>query len=226
MRRIWVVSLLYGCAFSALVCAFYPCLCSDTITRYAPMADAFARGEWELAFHPRFGVFFQCVAGLVASLGVRGDYACQITAVWMLALSAVPLWCLAKKLFGETVAWWSVVALFVCDDYTRYAMDGLRDVSKCLAFALMGWGVVSERSRWFALGLFILITGFSYGFVVGCALLFCWCVYFLIKREPKRLLAPCLAWILATVAVSMMVHATTGWWVPVPHFIKFVKAFT
>ena len=223
---IWIVSASYFVAFSALTCWLYPCMSSDTIFRYAPMADAFARGEWNLAFHPRFGVLFQCVAGSISWLtGLSGDCACQVAATGFLALAAVPLWFLARELFGERVAWWSVAALLVCDDFTRYAMDGLRDVGKCLAFALLGLGAVKERPCWFALGLVVLVSLVSYGFVVGSVLLFGWCVLAIMRRRPGLAVLPVVGWTVATAAVTVMVHAFTGHWLPVPHFIKVVGAW-
>lgn len=224
MRKIWIVAIGYGLLMSALVCLLYPCMISDTMVRYAPMADAFARGDWELAFHPRFGVLFQCLAGSVARLtGLHGDCACQVVSTFFLALSAVPVWFLVRELFGERVAWYAVAAVLVCDDFARYAMDGLRDVGKCLAFALLGLGAVKERAVWFALGLLVLSTLVSYGFAVSVALAFGWCAYYgAVRREWRMCALPLFAVALGTAAVTVMVHHYTGHWVPAPHYIKVV----
>lgn len=223
MRKIWIVAIGYGLLMSALICLLCPCMISDTTFRYAPMADAFARGEWNLAFHPRFGVLFQCVAGSIVWLtGLHGDCACQVTATLFLSVSAVPLWFLARKLFGERVAWWSVAALLVCDDFTRYAMDGLRDVGKCLAFALLGLGAAEEKPHWFALGLVVLISLVSYGFAVASCLVFLWSLYMLWRKQYLKLALPAFGWAVGTASVTLMVHAFTGHWLPAPHFIKYV----
>lgn len=226
--KIWLVSLGYWLVGSVLICLLSPLTIPDTTARYAPMADAFARGDWYFAFHPRFGVLFQSVAGTMTFLtGLRGDQSCQVTSLLFLALAAVPLWHLAKALFGERVAWWSVVALLVCDDFTRYALDGLRDVGKCLAFALLGLGAIKQKSLWFGLGLFVLVTLVSYGFAVASVLLVLWYGYRLLSLSHSSFsvphpssLIPLFCYSLAVAAVTVMVHAYTGHWLPAPHFIS------
>ena len=222
MKKIWFVAFAYWVGVSLLTCWLYPCMLSDVISRYAPMADAFARGDWAYAFHPRFGVLFQCISGSLAWLGLKGDCACQVTAILFLSLAAVPLWCLARKLFDEEIAWWSVAMLLVCENFFANAMDGLRDDGKCLAFALIAWGAVSARTRWIGLGLFVLTSLVSYGFALGTSILFVWWVLQFATREPRRLVLPTLGWGLGTAAVTVMVHAFTKHWLPAPHFIKYV----
>ncbi len=221
-RKIWLVSLAFFAAYSGLVLFVYPAFSPDVVTRYAPMADELARGNWMLGFHPRFGVLFSTLTGLVAACGIRGDHACQIVSILFLSLSAVPIWHLARKLFGETVAWWTVALVLLCDDFARYAADGLRDTGKCLAFALLGWGAVSGRARWFALGLFVLATLVSYGYAVAVVLLFGWCLLRAFCRPFSwgGFAAPIGAFAVATALQIMMVHAYTGHWVPQPHFIR------
>jgi len=231
--RIWLVSAAYWLVGSVLICLLSPLTAPDSMARYAPMADAFARGDWFFAFHPRFGVLFQCVSGSIAFLtGLSGDRACQVASLLFLSLAAIPLWHLAKALFDERIAWWAVVALFVCDDFTRYAFDGLRDVGKCLAFALLGLGAVKQKGLWFGLGLFVLVTLVSYGFAVASVLLVLWYAGRLLVRPCSRpptlsfllstlnSLIPLIFYLLATTMVAFMVHAYTGHWLPAPHFIK------
>ena len=213
---------LYVLVGSLLCIAFYPVTISDTMARYAPMADAFARGDWYYAFHPRFGVLFQVVAGSIAwATGLNGGSAVQIAAILFLALAAIPLWYLVREIFGEGVAWGAVALLLVSDDFTRYAMDGLRDSGKCLAFALLGLGAVRKESLWFGLGLFTLITLVSYGFAVASVLVFGWCIWALLSRNYKALPLAILGWGLGTACVSFLVHAYTGFWLPAPHYIEF-----
>ena len=107
-------------------------------------------------------------------------------------------------------------------DFTRYAMDGLRDVGKCLAFALLGLGAVKARPSWFALGLAVLVSLVSYGFAVGSALLLGWCVVAIVRHRPGLMALPIAGWGVSVAAVTAMVHAFTGYWLPVPHFIRFV----
>lgn len=229
-RRVWLAAIAYWAVLS-LACAWlYPVLMKDSITRYAPMADAFARGDWTLAFHPRFGVLFQVLSGSVAWLsGLSGEKAVQVVAAGMLALSGVPLFFMVKRLLGSRVAWWSLALLFVADDLVRYAMDGLRDPGKCLVFALLGYGAVARRPSAFAAGLFVFVTLFAYGFAVSSVLLFAWCAVVVACAARGRDLGmpaaravalPVVGWSLGVAAVTVMVHAYTGHWLPAPHYVK------
>lgn len=221
--RIWLVAMGYWLVASLVFCLFYPVFISDTMARYAPMVDAFARGDWANAFHPRFGVLFQVVAGsLVWCFGLSGEHAMQIVSTLTLALSSVPVFFLVRRLFDVRIAWWTVVLLLVADDFTRYAMDGLRDSGKCLAFALIGFAAVERKSGWFACGLFVLVTTVSYGFASASVFLLIWTIASLVRRDWRNLVWPMLGWSLGTAAVVVMTHAFTGHWLPSPHYIRFL----
>ena len=222
-RKIMLVAIGYWIVVSALCCWLYPLMMSDATARYAPMADHFAAGDWALAFHPKFGVLFQVLSGSICwVLGVSGDKAVQIAAIGLLALSAVPLFFLMRKVFGAEIAWWAVALLLVSDDFTRNSFDGLRESGKCLGFALLGGGAVLRKSGWYALGLFVLITLTSYGFAVASVAVFGWMVCFLWTRDFRQLPLPILGWALGTAAVVVLTHAFTGHWLPSPHYIKFL----
>lgn len=196
---------------------------SDSVARYAPMAEAFAHGDWSLAFHPRFGVLFQVLSGCVVLLtGIDGARSLQIVGFGFLSLSIVPIWCIARRLFGVRIAWLSVVLLFFGDDFFRYALDGLRDSGKCLAFALLGLGAVERSSLWYGVGLFILISLASYCFAVGTVFLFAWLVYACVRRDWRVAAFPFVGWALSTASVTLMVHFFTGHWLPAPHYIRYL----
>jgi len=225
-KKIWLVAIGYWIAVGIVCCLAYPVMMSDAAARYAPMADHFARGEWDLAFHPKFGVLFQVLSGTIAwLLGVSGDKAVQIAALGLLAFASVPLYFLTKEIFGEKVAWWAVAILLLSDDFTRNSFDGLRESAKCLAFALLGYGAVSKKSLLYGLGVFILIATTSYGFALGCAFALGWTLYFLFKGEFRQLPLPVACWCLGTAAVVTLTHAFTGHWLPSPHYIKFLGAW-
>lgn len=222
-RGIWFFALALWFLFSVLACVFYPVMMSDSVSRYAPMAEAFAAGNWNLAFHPRFGVLFQVLAGsIVALTGLDGDRALQVAAFGMQALSLVPIWCLSRKMFGGRIAWLAALLVFFGDDLFRYSLDGLRDSGKCLGFALLGLGIAERKSIWYGAGLFILISLASYCFAVGMLFFFGWCVYAFSRREWKMLLWPAAGSVLGTASVTVMVHAYTGHWLPAPHYIRYL----
>lgn len=79
-----------------------PIPADDTATRYAPMAQAFAEGDWFYAFHPHSGVFFPVLSGGIAWLtGVDGFRACQVAALLLWAAAAIPLYGIVLKLRGK-----------------------------------------------------------------------------------------------------------------------------
>ncbi|PWM82040.1 MAG: hypothetical protein DBX90_06470, partial [Lentisphaerae bacterium] len=58
----------------------------DVATRYAPMAEAFAAGEWKYAFHPRIPMLHQTLAGCFCWLfGISGFAGCRLAAVLVFA---------------------------------------------------------------------------------------------------------------------------------------------
>lgn len=223
-RRVWLTVLGYWLVFGLLCTLLYPVTMTDSITRYAPMADCFASEDWELVFHPRFGVIFEVLCGGLSWLtGLEGAKSVQVVATGFLALSGVPVFFLTKRVFGVRIAWWSLALLLVSDDFARYAMDGLRDNGKCLAFALVGYGAVERKSLWVGVGLFVLVSLVSYGFAVGSVLVFAWFLFVLFTRQPlAKLPLPVLGWALGTAAVTAMTHAYTGHWLPSPHYVKFL----
>ena len=215
----WLTALGYWLAAGLLCLLVDPALRSDTLTRYAPMADAFARGDWFYAFHPRFGVLFQVVSGTLAFLlGIDGARATPIAAFLFLSLAAVAVWSFVRRLWDGRTAWYAFLFVLVSEITFRYSLNGLRESVKCLGFALVALGVVSQRSRWFGLGLFVLITGFSYCFAIASVFVFAWCVYYLLRREWRKLPLAIGGWLVGTGAVTFMIHAYTGYWLPMPHF--------
>ena len=220
---VWLTALGYWLAAGLLCLLVNPALRTDAMIRYAPMADAFARGEWFYAFHPRFGVIFQVVSGSLAFLlGIDGAHATPIAAFLFLSLAAVAVWSFVRRLWDERTAWIAFLFVLVSDAMFRYSLNGLRESVKCLGFALVALGVVSQRSRWFGLGLFVLITGFSYCFATASVLAFAWCVYSLLQGAGRKLPLAIGGWLAGTAAVTVMVHAYTGHWLPAPHFIKYL----
>lgn len=60
-NKAWFVALLLplcGLLILGTLLWLNPIPADDTATRYAPMAQAFAEGDWLYAFHPHSGVFF------------------------------------------------------------------------------------------------------------------------------------------------------------------------
>ncbi len=137
----------------------------DTINRYSPMAEAFARGDFRYAWHPRFGVYFSSIAGIfVWTFGVSGTTASQMLAVLLYSLAVFPLFRLFRMLFDTRIAVIATLLYLGCSHLLRMPADGLRDNGKTLALALIACGLVELSRRPKAVGAGIRL-------VVGCALL-------------------------------------------------------
>ncbi len=116
----------------------------DTVARYAPAAEAFARGDWKYAFHPRFGVFFTGAAGVVTwILHCSGYTACVIVATLCFATAVWPLHYTFKQIWGNNVATAACLLYVTCSYLLRYAVDGLRDDAKTLALALIAMALTA-----------------------------------------------------------------------------------
>ena len=227
MKKVWFTALLAWIVASVLACGLYPVTLFDPCARYAPMADAFARGDFYYAFHPRFGVLFSVLSGVISLLaGLEGIYAVQVAAYFLLALAAVVMFFFARRLSGdESVAWWTFALTFLAPDFFRYALDGLREPGKCLVFSLLGYALVSHSSWPFAIALVLYIASFTYGFAASSILLALWCGWFLVRRERRMLPLPIFGWMLGTAAVTVCTHAYTGHWLPAPQLISQLGAW-
>jgi len=225
--RVWLAAALYWMVASALACWLYPVTVADTCARYAPMADAFARGDFYYAYHPRFGLLFETLAGVLSWVtGLPGIYTVQIAAFLLLALSAVVLFGFAKRLgASDEVAWWTFAIVLLFPDFFRYALDGLRETGKCLVFALVGYGAAASCSGAIALAIFLYITLFAYGFAAASVLLFIWSVWFACRREWMKIPLPVLGWAVGTAAVTVLTHAYTGHWLPLLQLIDKLGAW-
>ena len=115
----------------------------DVATRYAPMAEAFAAGEWNYAFHPRIPMLHQTLAGCFCWLfGISGFAGCRLAAVLVFALCVFPLYSLFRLVWNERVAWIGTFLYVICAELQQIAGEGLRDNLKTLAVALVALALV------------------------------------------------------------------------------------
>lgn len=234
MRKNQIV--LFACAVATtLVVAtlsvlFYPVENPDCAARYAPMAEAFARGDWYESFHPRFCVFFQVLTGFLVWLsGCSGVVACQIVSAAFLGAALIPYWYVMRRVFkDDRIAWLSLGILLVIPRISGDAMNGLRDTGRILALAMWVLGVlrmIGEKRGTLlqAAGLFILVS-LKIDCFLPAALM---CLFSVVLAIRRRLWLPAvlspLSFFSAAAAVSAMVWAYTGWFVPAPQYIAFLK---
>ena len=221
LSKVWLLAVGYWLVVSFVCCLWSPATAADMVIRYAPMADAFARGEWTLAYHPRFGVLFMTLSGSFAWLtGLDGIRACQVTALGLLAFSIVPVWCAVKALFDERAAWIAAVMVLVATEVFVYAIEGLRDTGRTLGLALCMFAFVRNRSWALGLGLLVFSTLRTDLLSVSGIILGVWWLWKLYRREWRSLALPTAGWLLGVFLMCALNHAYTGSWMPVGKMVK------
>ena len=134
-----VVSFVCGLA----LCTLNIIPANDTCTRYAPMAQAFAEGNFKFAFHPMYGTLFQALSGSICYLfSLNGFRACQLAALLLWWISIIPIYKIFKCVFDKKVAQWSCILYVLCSHLHRYVYDGLRDNGRTLGIALLCLGMI------------------------------------------------------------------------------------
>lgn len=209
-----------------------PLLTTDTCCRYAPMAEAFATGAWEQAFHPRFGFGTPILAGSFCYLtGADGYVACTVVAMVAWALGIIPLFFLTRRIFDVRTAWFAVILYLGGPTILLWSLKGLRESFKVLGLLLMADALFASLDRRqgkscrgdlleASLGLALLVF-FKVDSVVF-ALLFV-ALYLWLERFSRR------GWILLGELVLMLqpccflVYDWTGVWVPVVQFAVILK---
>lgn len=226
-RRLIVFSLLYFILLATAAHFLYPVMMADAVNRYAPMADAFAGGDWYHAFHPRFGILFSVLAGSLSYCSsLAGDYACQIISILFLSLSSIPLWFVFKKLFDEETAWLGMLFIVLMPDFVVYALDALREPMRIFGFAMVAWSFVDKRFSWpLAIGLFVLGVSRGDCWAHSCWILVLWCILMIRRSQFKMIVLPVMSFLTASLIMSSFVYAYTGIFVPATQLIKVWNRF-
>ena len=220
---IWIAATLFWILSATLFTMCYPVWMPDVVVRYGPMADAFAAGDWEMAFHPRFGVLFQVLTGIVRKISAfDGLQSCQCVAAAFWAYSIIPLWAISRKVFGHRTAVLCAAFLLIAPRPFGLALDGLRDDGRLLAMLLCAFAFIDRRPVWMATGVFILLTLRIDSYLIGTSLVGLWMFRELSRKEWRSVLPPAVSWLAGTAAVVAMVHHYTGHWVPAIQYIKYL----
>lgn len=136
----------------------------DMMTRYAPMAEAFAEGNWQEFFHPRFPLLFQTLAGvLVWCTGMPGDAACILLSTCLWGMAIPLLFAVIEQLFDRRTAWVTVGLYCICPMLLTWSLFGLRESLRTVGTLLMVLGIfrrMEQRPSVVALwaGMLILCT--------------------------------------------------------------------
>ena len=162
--KVWHL-FVFALLIAALTAILNPLPANDVVARYAPAAEAFAAGDWQYAFHPRFGVYFTAFSGIFVWLtGVDGVIACKIVSILFFSISVFPLYKLFNLIWNNKIALQAVLLYCFCSHLLRYAGDGVRDNGKTLALSLIGCGVFSFCKKDYSVKSIFLFSS-------GCALL-------------------------------------------------------
>lgn len=110
----------------------------DVAGRYAPMAEAFARREWQFAFHPRTTPLLPILGGVVVMLtGCDGYMGCKVAASLLLILSVFPLWDGCRRIYGTRTAVLSVILLAGSAYLMRLGYYAVRETGSLLGVVLL-----------------------------------------------------------------------------------------
>ena len=159
--------------FVLTICLYLPqlflreALLRDVACRYAPMAEAFAAGQFRYAFHPRVLSLSPLVSGCFCYLtGCSGFTAVQLSSLLFLGLSVFPLYRILKLVFDRSTAVWGTLLLVLVSPVTSVCVSGLRESHKLFVLLVLSLGILSvfkERSKYSG----FLLAG------AGCGLALC-----------------------------------------------------
>lgn len=135
------------------------------------------------------------------------------------------LWAVLRRVFDDVTAYFGSLLVFASVELFKYAGDGWRDDCRILpilllvlGFQMVGWtGAVAM-----AAGQFLSITLRVDCFPISTLCLIAYSILCLKRRKLALLVLPLIAWVIATALVSWVVYSQTGYFVPAPHYIKFL----
>ena len=222
---VWGLALAVG-AGMAVFAAYHPLFATDTACRYAPMAEAFASGEWCDAFHPRFGVGLSFLSGVLRmATGLDGYGACAAVSTFAWALGVLPVFAMARRLFGERTAWFAAALYLICPQPLIWGLKGMREPFKMLGVLMMTDALLCVRGGGrrcaveAAAALWLLFTFKCDAILIGGVMAAAFAV---LDRFRWRTLAVALSGALALQPMCALVYSWTGWWLPAPHFVRLV----
>ena len=120
----------------------------DISERYAPMAEAFAAGEWDFAFHPRVTPLLTMLAGAIRRIaGCGGFRACQLAGALMITCGIFPLYRGCVEIYGTRVAAWTALLYAGCSSLLRLGYYGVRETCCVFGVTLLFLAAAELRKR-------------------------------------------------------------------------------
>lgn len=233
----------FYCMLVALILSIPIILLSDVLPdrdlayRYAPMADAFARGEFQYAFHPRVQLLHPLIAGFFAMIPcVDGLLGCKISSMLFFVLGVIPFYFLMRRVFSLKIANYAALLYLLCYDTLRLAFSGLRDVPKMFLLLFLTWILVviwqekEKKSAYFWMGLGVGLSCCIRGDMVLVGMLFLFVVVVLDCRNhpvsiPWRSMVTILCSFLVTLPELIVNYRLCGFMVPEMRFAHIFTTF-
>ena len=120
----------------------------DVAMRYAPMAEAFAAGEWRFAFHPRVTPFLTVAAGMISWLfSCDGYWSCRLAGALFLTCGIFPLYWGCFDLYGFRTAFATALLYAGCSAFARFGCYGLREAAGVFGVAMLFHAATKLRER-------------------------------------------------------------------------------
>ncbi|MBE6389128.1 MAG: hypothetical protein E7043_03035 [Lentisphaerae bacterium] len=151
----WVVAALIASGVllvSGVILHDYPFM--DVATRYAPMAEAFAEGDWDFAFHPRIQSLQVISGGIICFLtGLDGHMAQKTASALWHIIGGFLIFFMLRDIYPKKrfIAWGSTVFYAFFPYSFHVAVSGMRDSAKTTLLILTAWGLIKilqNNRRW------------------------------------------------------------------------------
>lgn len=227
------IALLWAILVAILCHCFYSVQFADGSVRYAMQAEYFAKGDWFLAFHPRFGVLFQILTGsLVWLLGIDGLFAGQLVASFSLSAAALCFYIFASKFANRFVTWMVFIVVLTCPTLNSWTANGLRENTRVLfsALFLLGFTGVFLKEYQIKAGMVWLSISLSAPILLQShAFLPCWLLTIILmgiliyQRRYALMLFLFLTEVISSAIICTMIWAYTGWFVPAIQYIRILE---
>jgi len=225
-RIVWIITAAVVVAVMVLS-ALFPLIATDTLGRYAPMAEAFAAGEWREAFHPRFGIGMSVVSGIVCRITpLDGLSACALVSSAAWGLGAPFVWRIAARVFDRRTAWFAFVLYLICPQILLWGIEGLREPFKTLGALMMTdalFGCLGRDRRWWIpalVGAVMLVT-FKPDAIPLCGCLIVACGF--VERFGRGFAAVVAGASAALLPMCLLTWSWTGYWVPSVQFVAVIR---
>ena len=227
--------------FVLMICLYLPQIflrdpiLRDVASRYAPMADAFASGDFKYAFHPRVSSLHPLISGCFSYItGCSGFIGTQLSALFFLGLCVFPLFRLLKQVFDRETAVWGTLLLPFVSQVTAVSVSGLRESHKLFALLLISSGLITvfkEREKY--CGYLLAGAGGGLAFCIRIDLVLpalalitaAGMMEFAALKSLKRSLAGVFIALVFFIFETAVNHSICGQAVPGSHYLRVLQYF-